>query len=529
MSEVISIHTTTKGKDLLKGKTHVQSLSGVFFTFGTLVMVVLGALSYKEEQHFFRLSNIFFRLLILVITAFIICLLGYFTLPILGGSIPDGKIFFFNYCPYLFLFLCFFFSGGLFSRVLAKAIPLSLLIALLFWYASVEIVPDLSKKYLDENRDILFSNDVVNLKKTERLMDFEREVVQSIKGIKNLDERNKVLREKAQHFFKTGYVENTNIEIQINDRIGQILESYSQASSWYPSTFYELLCGEISGKGHSSYLGFVQYVLELRHAFVEFCLKKRYEAKDKDLEYFIKRNENVFKAKSNIPSSFLQGTLITLLYTIALFAASLLILRSRRKKKLETEEPDYEAEEGFLNIVVCEKNEDDEDDENNESDSYMEKLFNHYRQQPDTTCIDNVTGEDIDPGTPLRHTLAYFCKLLGARHELAVDHMKKLGVPNLKIKAKNKKHRAELVKKTYLAALLAQDKKTVVFKHFLKQESRTFQRQFLELIDREMEVERIFIYLMDEPFHSESPFSKEIPVDKYKLFKKDSPTKVRLR
>jgi len=43
-------------------------------------------------------------------------------------------------------------------------------------------------------------------------------------------------------------------------------------------------------------------------------------------------------------------------------------------------------------------------------------------------CIDNVKGEEIDPGISLYRTAIYFCRMLGARLELTFWHIEKLPV-----------------------------------------------------------------------------------------------------
>ncbi|NIR12283.1 MAG: hypothetical protein GTN82_43330, partial [Candidatus Aminicenantes bacterium] len=93
-------------------------------------------------------------------------------------------------------------------------------------------------------------------------------------------------------------------------------------------------------------------------------------------------------------------------------------------------------------------------------------LFNFFKQQQNTTCIDYIKGEEIDPGLNLRHTLEYFCQLLGTSLERALDYIKTMGIHDLN---KTKKT-PEAVKKIYFAACLASDKDIVVIKDFIKQE-----------------------------------------------------------
>jgi ABC-type polysaccharide/polyol phosphate transport system ATPase subunit len=81
--------------------------------------------------------------------------------------------------------------------------------------------------------------------------------------------------------------------------------------------------------------------------------------------------------------------------------------------------------------------------------------------------------------------------MLGARLELTFWHIEKLGINDLK----KEKRSPEAVKKIFCAAAMAIEKDTIVFREFIRQETRDFERKFLALLKETMEMDRTIIYL----------------------------------
>jgi hypothetical protein len=81
--------------------------------------------------------------------------------------------------------------------------------------------------------------------------------------------------------------------------------------------------------------------------------------------------------------------------------------------------------------------------------------------------------------------------MLGARLDRTFWHIEKLGIKDLK-KAKRS---PEAVKKIFCAAAMAVEKDTIVFREFIRQESRDFECKFLALLKETMDMDRTIIYL----------------------------------
>lgn len=512
MTEIIKINTVAKGKKIFSSRSSLKDAAGIFFIFGSLIAILLGMSSYSNEKHFFKFKNVLIRLFILIPTIALYMAIVYFIPKFHGIRITNNSALS-GFGLFALLFFCFLYSAGVFLRVLFKNRLFRIIAITVVWFLFIYITPELYSDYLEKTSSKLPSDESINIKKITELMNFEREVKEAIKNVKTIQERDEIYKQKAGSFFKNGYVRNRSIETEINEEVKGIFEKFENLSSFNPASFYSLLCGEVSSKGYEGYDRFVNYVLILRHNFIEFFLHKRYESNDTVLESFVKANENIFKAQGRLPKYFWKASGLTCLYTIILFSISYFILLRRRKKKQDTLKPDFIADQGYMYYLYC------------ENDTYMGMIYRHYQQQPDTVCLDKVNGRDIDPGVSLTHLVSYYQKTLNANRERTFENLERLGITDLKAE----KPTPENVKKVYCAVCLAVECDTIVIKDFIKRESRKFERQFLGLLKYLMEQETTVIYLGVDSLQSYSSYKEDIEFEKYLDFKIDNPLSFILR
>ncbi|NIM18020.1 MAG: hypothetical protein GTO45_38995 [Candidatus Aminicenantes bacterium] len=518
MTEILKVNTSYKGRNLLQKKGFFKDLAGLFFLFGSLFMVYMGMASLKSEKIFFKFGNLILRLVILDI----------FFLGLVSALQRLPKLFALQFAPeeskillyfvlFLLCFLSFFYAAGLFIRMVSRKKQRAYIYIFIFWFVSVSVIPECMTIFLHNKSQLLQANEKYNIMKLEEVMNFEKEVQKAIVGIKTLGERNKIYQKMVKHFLDTGYRKNTKIEEEINNNIEKVMREYESVMQLYPTSFYNFSCGELSSKGYSGYIDLVSYTLKLRHEFIQYYLKKRYESNDKKIIPFVKGEENIFKASSRLPGSFFVGGGLTLALTIFLFLASYLVFLRRSNRIPTAKKPQYKFRKGNTYFVLC------------KNDQFKNDLFTYYKAEKDTICIDNVNADDIDTGVGLTHMLSYFCKITGVGEEAALKNLRMLGIDDPKNRKWNKeKLPEEIVQKMYCAISMAGDQQMIVVKDFLKGKSRELERQFLNLVSRLNNSGKIVVYLSTEIFLTSLPFEGDIKINSYKSFKID-PQAVSLR
>lgn len=522
MTENLEVNRSHKGRNLMLKRGFFKDLAGMFFLFGSLFMLYMGMTSYKSEKYFFKFGNVLIRLGILS-SVFVILVCVWYIFPKayqLHFDPADSEVFFY-FVIYLLFFLGFFFGAGLIIRVLCRNKPISYIYVFIFWMLSIIIIPEAMVIYLQEKSKLLPVYEKNHLTKLEEVITFEREVQKATEMIKSPEKRKEIYREMAKDFLETRCVKNSKLEKDINLHIQQVIRQYETLMLAYPTGFYKYMSGEVSGQGYNGYLGFVNYTLALRHNFIEYYLKNKYDSNEKSIASLFKDDENIFHAHSFLPRSFPIAIGLILLYTIILFVVSYVILKRRIRYLPKIKKPGYEFRKGNTYFVLC------------KNDQYRDDLFRIYQAEENTIGLDKVKVEELDPGVGLAQMVTYFCKLSGVDVKKAIENLHLLGVEN--IKAPDRVHRwkrekiaDEVIYKIYCAVTMAGTHKIVVVNDFLKGKSGQMERQFLDLVTRLNQAGKIIVYLSSEIFLTSLPFEGSIKIESYKSFRID-PQAVSLR
>ncbi len=133
----------------------------------------------------------------------------------------------------------------------------------------------------------------------------------------------------AVQFLSNSYLVNTGLETKYQRDVEKVIAGHERQSVLFPTTFYQFLTGEASGKGFYGYLDFMEYIMKLRNRFMQFYMKKRYEDNNSVVEPFVKGDENIFHSRSRLPDTYWFGVLATMLYGGVLY-----ILAFRRLRRL---------------------------------------------------------------------------------------------------------------------------------------------------------------------------------------------------
>ncbi len=478
-----------------------KDFSGAIYVLGSLLMILMGMSGFNNDKYVknvlrMRLFGVIATRFAVPIALFILSLsIAYIRLASVSGPLENAvSKAFVAFSGYSILFLLFFYSIGVTVFTLSKSRrEFKIIVSLIAWGLFVFVLPEYNNLKSQKKSEALPAvQEHIDLKK-QILLGHEKmirnAVMPLLKEGKNA-EAFKVQKRLVEEYLNNDYKKVQALERAYIDDTNKIIDENESRLFFVPTVAFLNLSRECSGLGRRGYLDFLSHVSSLNKDFLRFITTKRYSSKDKTLEPFLKNDENIFRAKPQIPTTYWASLVTTLLLSIGLLAGSIITLK-RRLKKGETEEPDYEIIPGKFNYIWChEKNS-------------REKLFTYYQDQPDTTCIDNVDGKDIDPGIPLKHTLKYFCDKFGSRSDLAQGHLEKLGVTfpiSLKTAEDKEKARAEIIKKIYLAAKLAEDKPTTVLNDFIYGEHDEFEEGFLDVLEAELAMNKTIIYLSPRVF-----------------------------
>jgi ABC-type transport system involved in multi-copper enzyme maturation permease subunit len=285
------------------------------------------------------LSSILFRLLLLDIYFILLILTVTLFANLKGVPVKinlASPLFYF--LIYTVFFLNFFYLAGFFMKVLFRFKIVATLGLVLLWMVSIFLIPELNRISLSIKAQQLPTNEEFNLKKHKTLMEFEQKVRDyikrewdTIKRDKNRNEkRNEIMKRLAYEYQNNEYLLNLSRELVLKKRIERLINNYESMSIIYPSLYYSFISNEISSQGYYGYLDFLEYILKMRTDFLRFYLKKRYEYGDEKLVAYVRKNENIFKAKSYIPKTFWYGMIFTISYCLAMF----LVAYSQLKQKV---------------------------------------------------------------------------------------------------------------------------------------------------------------------------------------------------
>jgi hypothetical protein len=293
-------------------------------------------------------------------------------------------------------------------------------------------------------------------------------------------------------------------------RLGGILKrvrTYQTISAFLPTTFYISSNKELSSKGFQNFVDFYGYAYDMKFKFVDFYLYRKFwmPLPKSGVEPFIKGDEDLYYGKSQLPTSFLLGIIITLFH----LAVLLIVLHRVQKKvtgvgKNEQEKPltpvDVDFKQGNTLLALC------------KNQQIKGEVSRYYRGQRNTVCIDKIPVniqhqlnglKGIDAGAVLK----YLCILSGVNREKAVEYLKVLGIHDL--------NRVELTReeilKFYAVLKSAKDIEYIVLDDFFKNEPREFENDLFKFLGFLEESGKKILYLSCDMYY---------PKDKNKINEK---------
>lgn len=330
--EAIRIDSSFKGDKLFLMRGYFKDFAGIFFVFGSLLMLYLGHLALVSPPYLrflagrMPLARYFFlttaaRLFWLDLF-FLALAMGLFAGVQAGGiefSGPEREVFL-CFSLFLILMLDFIYLLGQLTTVCIRFRKTFFLWFFVVWFACIFLLPELSRIRVFRSSQSLEPAEKINLEKFRNLMTMEKEFREYLRTnpSTSLDQVRQMQKKFAVQFINSSYLVNTALEMRYLRKIENVIAEHERRSVGFPTAYYPFLSGEASGKGYHGYLDFMDYIMKLRNRFTQFYLEKRYLQPDSAVESFVKGHENIFRSRCRLPRSFVSAVTVTALYCAAL-------------------------------------------------------------------------------------------------------------------------------------------------------------------------------------------------------------------
>jgi hypothetical protein len=146
------------------------------------------------------------------------------------------------------------------------------------------------------------------------------------------------------------------------DRKNKILEKVKQdqtISALFPVLFYLSLNKEISSHGGLSFIDFYSFTQLRKREFIDFYVRKRFLSNDKPdrlgpVENFIKKDENIFYAHSQLPANLGFGFMVSIGWLGVLMLISWMLFRKSFPRSYDPpgEESQLKLKENKIKVVI---------------------------------------------------------------------------------------------------------------------------------------------------------------------------------
>jgi hypothetical protein len=331
--EAIKVESSFKGKKLFLKRGYFKDFAGIPFIFGSLFMLYMGHLGLVGPAYLRFMSGCMPLKKYYTLTTvarlfwldlfFVLLGLGLFSLVRFGGVVFSGseRNIFLLYMLFLVLLLDFIYLLGQWATVLLRFRKIFFLWFFIVWFICIFLLPEFNRISVFNQSLVLESAEKVNLDKFRNLMALEKKFRDYLKVNPStpLDQLRQMQKKFAVQFISSSYLVNAGLETKYLRDVEKVIAGHERQSVLFPTTYYQFLSGEASGKGFYGYLDFMDYIMKLRSRFIQFYLKKRYESDEVAVESFVKHDENIFHARVRLPATFWLGVLATALYCVALF------------------------------------------------------------------------------------------------------------------------------------------------------------------------------------------------------------------
>ncbi|MCX6584910.1 MAG: hypothetical protein NT166_32460 [Candidatus Aminicenantes bacterium] len=322
--ERFNIYKGFYGKKVFEMKKNlVSDYSGVIGVIGGLLVLFygLGALANGEFLRFLAsIANkwkifwgIYFGGAIALLAVLLLITALVYLLVIINGVVIPFDVYVSAFLGNAFLILLFFFSVGFVCGTVKEKMT-GIVIALLIWTAGIFIIPtgvDIIT--------VLKANSITPLTELESaklkiFLDWQNGLNNKLGVLKLGDLPSEDWKKEMLEYRKN----ELNILIELEDKMIEQMADNAKfcqlISILFPTSYYQSVNNEISSRGYNELVKFCRYSKKQKIDFILMIIDKEYFTGYSKVEVFSKDDSNIYKAQPGLPSYFLLGLIMTLLY-----------------------------------------------------------------------------------------------------------------------------------------------------------------------------------------------------------------------
>lgn len=342
----LAIQINCKGGLIFRGNSRFSvRFSNVIMVLVAFWVLFLGFTGVRPRQYLKFLAGIYSRGIVhislifsnmfffLVFMAVIIgCCLGLCLLEDISLTRADLTGFAYSLGPMLIMLAAFFITGTILGCLKSKELGIALLLSI--WIIFVFILPWAGESRIEDKSFEISSPyklDSIKLYIVNNI--FENKYIKERGGAKNYTkEESRVI---VEDYFANIFPRLEKLDSDLKLEISRLIKLYHNMSMWFPTTFYNSVCYELSGRGYLNYLAFFKYLQEMYRGFVRFWINRFYYHDREIMVCFIKGDENLFRSTPRIPPVYMKGIIINLCWLILLTLASFFLSFKRCLHRLK--------------------------------------------------------------------------------------------------------------------------------------------------------------------------------------------------
>lgn len=208
------------------------------------------------------------------------------------------------------MMILFFLAGILIGFVRSRIKAFAVI--LLLWVGLVFFIPGFLNLLIWEGFEIKNSEYQNELEKLNIVAAFEK-IAKEENGEfnrNNLEGARKVIEKYLNKY----YPRVSLLETMFKGKMAVSIRNFNTLSLFFPTTYYNLVCSEVSSCGYENFLRFYDYLIGMHREFVRFWIDRVFYHDPREMVSFIRFDENLFKGKSVVPPNFHWGLLIHCCY-----------------------------------------------------------------------------------------------------------------------------------------------------------------------------------------------------------------------
>lgn len=326
-AEKLDISNSFKGKDIFADKSGYMDFSGIMLIIGACLALAYGYEIPLHRENLRLLADasgspapvyyiVIARILLINLVFWLLSVLVLLWL-LLNGVNAIGVDFLFFLLGLTLVLTTFVLIGATVGTMRSRSYQVITLMAV--YFSLVFFIPGMIQQliYLEAKKSIQSIYDY-EYETFKYVMAYEKRLY-NLFGVWTSGKKPapKEIQTEIRGSQDTVYEKLRMVEKERIKRVERRIDAYQTISALFPTTFYLSANKELSSKGFQSFMNFYQHAYDMKHGFIRFYLERKFFRgmdKGKGVEPFIKGDEDLFYAQSQLPGSFKFGLAVSIIW-----------------------------------------------------------------------------------------------------------------------------------------------------------------------------------------------------------------------